>query len=59
MRPHIVPSIQTSLQLVNRRKLIDSGAIHFIGSFPLVAENNRKHDCDDHSNEGAAAAATL
>jgi len=35
----IAPSIQMSLLLVNRRKLIDSGAIHFIGSFPLDADN--------------------
>lgn len=31
------PNIHTSLAEVNRRKLIDSGAIHLIGNFPLEA----------------------
>lgn len=31
------PNIQTSLAEVNRRKLIDSGAIHLMGNFPLEA----------------------
>lgn len=32
-----LPNIHTSLAEVNRRKLIDSGAIHLIGNFPLEA----------------------
>jgi len=32
-----LPNIQTSEADVNRRKLMDSGAIHLIGSFPLEA----------------------
>ena len=32
-----LPNIHTSLAVVNRRKLIDSGAIHLIGSLPLDA----------------------
>ena len=32
-------NIQTSDRCVKRRKLIDSGAIHLIGSFPLEATN--------------------
>lgn len=32
------PNIHTSLAVVNLRKLIDSGAIHLIGSLPLDAE---------------------
>ena len=32
-----LPNIQTSDAVVNLRKLIDSGAIHLIGSFPFVA----------------------
>ena len=31
------PNIHTSLAEVKRRKLIDSGAIHLIGNFPLEA----------------------
>ena len=31
------PNIQTSLAVVNLRKLMLSGAIHLIGSFPLEA----------------------
>ncbi len=31
------PNIQTSLAEVNRRKFMDSGAIHLMGSFPLEA----------------------
>lgn len=38
-----LPNIQTSLAEVNRRKFMDSGAIHLIGSFPLEAENT--HYC--------------
>jgi hypothetical protein len=34
-----VPNIHTSLAAVNLLKLIDSGAIHLIGSLPLEAEN--------------------
>lgn len=30
------PNIHTSLAVVKRRKLIDSGAIHLIGSIPLL-----------------------
>lgn len=30
------PNIQTSLAVVKRRKFIDSGAIHLIGSMPLL-----------------------
>lgn len=33
-----LPNIQTSLAVVNRLKLMDSGAIHLIGSLPLDAE---------------------
>lgn len=36
-----LPNIQTSLAVVNRLKLMDSGAIHLIGSFPLDAEKKR------------------
>lgn len=32
-----LPNIHTSLAEVNRRKLIDSGAIHLMGNFPLEA----------------------
>lgn len=32
-----LPNIHTSLAEVKRRKLIDSGAIHLIGNFPLEA----------------------
>lgn len=32
------PNIQTSLAFVNFRKLIDSGAIHFIGILPGAAK---------------------
>ena len=32
------PNIQTSLAEVNLLKLIDSGAIHLIGSLPLEAD---------------------
>lgn len=32
-----LPNIQTSLAVVNRRKFIDSGAIHLIGNLPLDA----------------------
>ena len=34
-----LPNIHTSLADVNLLKLIDSGAIHLIGSLPLEAEN--------------------
>lgn len=34
-----LPNIQTSLAVVNLLKLIDSGAIHLIGSLPFEAEN--------------------
>lgn len=37
------PNIQTSLAEVNLLKLIDSGAIHLIGSFPLEAETEHRH----------------
>lgn len=33
-----LPNIQTSLAVVNLLKLIDSGAIHFIGSLPFEAK---------------------
>ena len=33
----VLPNIHTSLSPVNRLKLILSGAIHLIGSFPLDA----------------------
>lgn len=36
------PNIQTSLADVNLLKLIDSGAIHLIGSLPLEAETKTK-----------------
>ena len=36
------PNIQTSLEEVNLLKLIDSGAIHFIGSRPLEAAGERE-----------------
>ena len=32
-----LPNIHTSLGLLNLLKLIDSGAIHLIGSFPFEA----------------------
>lgn len=32
-----LPNIHTSLAEVKRRKFMDSGAIHLIGSFPLEA----------------------
>lgn len=32
-----LPNIHTSLAEVNRRKLMDSGAIHLMGNFPLEA----------------------
>lgn len=35
------PNIQTSLAVVNRLKLMDSGAIHLIGSLPLEAETQK------------------
>lgn len=31
------PNIQTSVAVVNLLKFIDSGAIHFMGSFPFDA----------------------
>lgn len=37
-----LPNIHTSLAEVNRRKLIDSGAIHLIGNFPLEAKKEGK-----------------
>ena len=36
-----LPNIQTSLAEVNLLKLIDSGAIHLIGSFPLEAREKQ------------------
>ena len=33
----LLPNIQTSLAVVKRRKLIDSGAIHLMGSTPFEA----------------------
>lgn len=33
-----LPNIQTSLAVVNLLKLMDSGAIHFIGSLPFEAK---------------------
>lgn len=39
-----LPSIHTSLALVKRRKFIDSGAIHFIGSLHLDAAKMHKHN---------------
>lgn len=33
-----IPNIHTSLAVVKRLKLIDSGAIHFMGNLPLEAE---------------------
>ena len=36
------PNIQTSLAVVNLLKLIDSGAIHLMGSLPLEAEFKNK-----------------
>lgn len=41
------PNIQTSLAVVNRRKLIDSGAIHLMGSLPLEAEVKRSSSVTD------------
>jgi hypothetical protein len=38
----ILPNIHTSLDAVNRRKLIDSGAIHLIGSLPFDAATRIK-----------------
>lgn len=35
-----LPNIHTSDAVVNLLKLIDSGAIHLMGSLPLVAEIN-------------------
>ena len=32
-----LPNIHTSLAVVKRLKLMDSGDIHFMGSFPLLA----------------------
>lgn len=32
-----IPNIHTSLAVVKRLKLMDSGAIHFIGSLPFDA----------------------
>jgi hypothetical protein len=34
-----IPNIHTSLDVVNRRKFIDSGAIHLMGNLPFVAAN--------------------
>lgn len=47
-----VPNIQTSLAVVNRLKLMDSGAIHLIGSLPLDAEKQMQENkefgsCED------------
>lgn len=44
-----LPNIHTSLEDVKRLKLIDSGAIHLIGSFPLEAtdrENTLYTTCE-------------
>lgn len=41
---HNSPNIQTSLAEVNLLKLIDSGAIHLIGSLPLEAEAKTNTD---------------
>lgn len=47
------PNIQTSEADENRRKLIDSGAIHLIGSFPfdaMIAETVR-HQLNSPNNK--------
>lgn len=40
-----LPNIQTSLAVVNRLKLMDSGAIHLMGSLPLDAEDRNGSYC--------------
>lgn len=39
-----LPNIQTSLAVVNRLKLMDSGAIHLIGSLPLDAKKQKSEE---------------
>lgn len=42
-KPSNLPNIHTSLAEVKRRKFMDSGAIHLIGSFPLEAMEKGKN----------------
>lgn len=42
------PNIQISLAIVNLRKLIDSGAIHFMGSFPFEATTQLEQKVQNH-----------
>lgn len=44
IKDHSSPNIQTSLADVNLLKLMDSGAIHLIGSLPLEAETKTNTD---------------
>lgn len=45
-----LPNIQTSLAVVNRLKLMDSGAIHLIGSLPLDAITQKWELCSISSS---------
>jgi len=48
----VLPNIQTSLSPVNLLKFILSGAIHFMGSFPLEATWGRKEGGREKGREG-------
>ena len=43
-----LPNIQISLAIVNLLKLIDSGAIHFMGSFPFEATTQLEQKVQNH-----------